>query len=242
MKKIVSVFCLMAVGALMADVTPAMVSLVSPLQVPYRSYDVAGLRLSLIYGECQDFAGLDIGLIGNAHKDFTGLAVGLANIAGERLYGVQVGLMNWNSHPDSTPGRRSAGIQVGLLNYADAFCGFQDGIINVSSGSFLGLQWGLVNYAHDMESLQCGNYFVFGVNMVGDTMSGCQIGLVNFTDRSDCGWQIGLLNLANRVDCGYQIGLVNFANGVDNGWQIGLGNIIVYNGWLPVLPIINGNF
>ena len=54
MKKILTVVCLLA-GTLLADTTPVMVSLVTPIQVPSRDYDVTGLRLSLIYGECESF-------------------------------------------------------------------------------------------------------------------------------------------------------------------------------------------
>ena len=86
MKRIVTVACLVA-GTLLADTTPVMVSLVTPVQAPSRNYDVTGLRLSLIYGECQDFTGLDIGVIDNTRKDFTGLAIGGINCVGDRLYG-----------------------------------------------------------------------------------------------------------------------------------------------------------
>ena len=72
MKRIVTVACLVA-GSLLAETTPVMVSLVTPVQAPSRSYDVTGLRLSLIYGECQDFTGLDIGVIDNTRKDFTAM-------------------------------------------------------------------------------------------------------------------------------------------------------------------------
>ena len=71
-------------GTLAAETTPVMLSLVTPVQAPSSDHDVTGLRLSLIYGECQEFTGLDIGVIGNARKDFTGLAVGGLNFAGER--------------------------------------------------------------------------------------------------------------------------------------------------------------
>ena len=211
MKKIVTVACLVA-GTLLAETTPVMVSLVTPVQAPSRSYDVTGLRLSLIYGECQDFTGLDIGIIDNTRKDFTGLAIGGVNCIGDRFYGAQVGLVNWNGNGDTAWERRSVGAQVGILNYADTFCGLQDGLVNVSGASFMGLQSSLVNCAHDMYGLQCGYYFIFGVNAAGGTLRGCQIGLVNY---------------ANRVDRGCQIGLVN---------------IISHNGWVPVLPIINGSF
>ena len=211
MKRIVTVACLVA-GTLLADTTPVMVSLVTPVQAPSRSYDVTGLRLSFIYGECQDFTGLDIGVIDNTRKDFTGLAVGGINCAGDRLYGAQVGLVNWNGNGDTAWERRSIGAQVGILNYSDTFCGLQDGYVNISGNSFTGLQTSLVNCAHDMYGLQCGFYFIFGVNVASGSLHGCQIGLVNYADT------------------------------VESGCQIGIINIISHNGLLPVFPIINGSF
>lgn len=210
--KFVSFVCMFAAGSLCAGTTPVMVSLVTPVQAPHRGYDVAGLRLSLVYGECQDFTGLDIGLVGNARKDFTGLSIGGLNFAGERMYGAQVGLVNWNGNADAAWERRSVGVQFGVLNCADAFCGLQDGFVNISGSSFVGMQTSLVNYAHDVYGLQCGWYFLCGVNVASGVMRGCQIGLVNYADT------------------------------VERGCQIGLVNIISHNGWLPVLPIINGNF
>ena len=50
------------------------------------------------------------------------------------------------------------------------------------------------------------------------------------------------MNAAGGTLRGCQIGLVNYANRVDRGCQIGLVNIISHNGWVPVLPIINGSF
>ena len=212
MKSSVSVACLMMAGALFADMTPVMVSLVTPVQVPSRNYDVTGVRLSLIYGECREFTGLDIGIIDCTRRDFTGIAIGGANIAGGRLYGGQLGLVNWNSGGATDWARRSTGVQFGLLNYADTFTGLQDGIANVANGRFMGLQSGFLNCAHNVYGLQCGFYFLLGVNVSSGSLRGCQIGLVNF---------------ANRVEGGLQIGIIN---------------IIEQNGWAPVLPIVNGHF
>ena len=91
MKNYVSVVCLMMAGVLFADTTPVMVSLVTPVQAPSCDYDVTGLRLSFIYGECQKFTGLDIGIADYTRKDFTGIAIGGANFAGGQLYGGQIG-------------------------------------------------------------------------------------------------------------------------------------------------------
>ena len=212
MKKMFSIACLIAAGTVLADSTPVMLSLVTPVQVPSREYDVTGLRLSLLYGDCQDFAGLDIGLLNISRRRFTGLAVSGMNSVGERFCGAQLGLVNFNGNDLSSLEHSSIGAQVGVLNYAGTFCGLQDGLINISSDRFLGLQASLVNCAEDLYGLQCGFYFIFGVNAVSGSMRGCQIGLVNY---------------ANRVDGGCQIGLVN---------------IITENGWMPVLPIVNGSF
>ena len=212
MKKCMSLVCLMATGALFADTTPVMVSLVAPVQVPSYRYDVTGFRLSLIYGDCQNFVGLDIGIVGNARKDFTGLAIGGVNIVGDRFYGGQLGLINWNSNDDLPWERRSIGAQLGLLNYADTFCGLQESLVNISGGKFTGLQTGFISCANDLYGLQCGFYFLLGVNVVSGAMRGCQIGLVNYAQRIDGGLQIGLVNVAPQ------------------------------NGWLPVLPIVNGHF
>jgi len=72
--------CLMMAGVLFADTTPVMVSLVTPVQAPSCDYDVTGLRLSLIYGECQEFTGLDIGLVNYANMVEGGLQIGIVNI------------------------------------------------------------------------------------------------------------------------------------------------------------------
>lgn len=212
MKKLICISCLFAAAAVSAEWTPAMISLVTPVQAPSSDYDVKGLRLSLIYGECSTFKGLDIGLIGHADGNFTGLGIGGVNVADERLIGGHVGLVNWNANGSQPWDMRSKGAQIGAVNHSGSFCGLQDGIVNVSGSSFAGVQFALGNFANDLQGLQMGWYFLLGVNMVSGEMSGCQIGLVNYAER------------------------------IRGGVQIGLVNIIAENGWLPVLPIINGSF
>ena len=210
-KNIVIGVCALAVGVAFADMTPVMVSLVTPAQVPSRSYDVKGLRISLICGDCREFTGFDIGVAQRAAGPFTGVGLGGVNIAGGRLHGGQVGLVNWSCDDSTIWSYRSIGIQIGAVNYAETFCGLQDGFVNVTSGAFAGLQDGLFNCAENTDGVQCGCYFIFGVNVAYGDVRGCQIGLVNFADTMDGGLQIGILNI--------------------------IGN----NGWLPVLPILNGH-
>ena len=195
-----------------AESTPVMVSLVTPVQAPSRNYDVTGFRLSLLYGDCHDFTGLDIGVAQRTAGDFAGLGIGGVNIAGGQFYGGQIGVVNWNSSSSMDWGERSVGAQIGLFNCSDSFCGLQDGLINASQKSFVGWQSGVVNFADDLSGLQSGF------------------------------WLIGAVNVAHGNVNGAQIGLVNFANTMENGVQIGIVNIIARNGWVPVLPLVNGGF
>ncbi len=214
LKSMVAGACALVAGVACAaaDYTPVMVSLVTPVQVPSRDYDVGGFRLSLIYGDCQGFKGLDIGLAQRAAGDFTGIALGGINIAGGRFLGGQVGAVNWCYDATTSWTRRSIGGQIGLLNRAGAFCGLQYGVANVATVSFAGLQDGLFNYSYDLHGLQCGLYLIGAINVASGSVRGCQIGLINVAETMECGLQVGLLN------------------------------IISNKGWLPVLPLVNGHF
>lgn len=211
-KLIVAVAAVAAACCSLADSTPVMVSLVAPAQLPSWDWDVAGFRLSLLYGDCRDFAGLDIGVVQRASGTFDGLGVGGANIANGRLRGVQIGLFNWSGWPDCESGRRSAGVQYGVVNYADSLFGLQSGYIDVSTGTLYGVQYGYLNFANDVSGVQCGSLIVLGVNVACGSFDGCQVGLLNY------------------------------AHEVSGGVQIGILNIVARNGWLPVLPIVNGGF
>ena len=217
----------LAAAAAFADSTPVMVSLLTPIQVPYRSYDVTGFRLSLIYGDCVNFTGFDLGLVPRTAEDFTGLAIGGVNVVGDefsglsiggvnyaggRHVGCQVGLVNWNTFASAEPGHRSIGAQFGVLNAAESFCGLQDGIVNFTTDTFVGWQTSPLNLADNMTGVQSGFWLIGAVNIAGGSVEGAQIGLVNF---------------ANRMESGIQIGIVN---------------VIAHGGWLPFLPLINGGF
>lgn len=227
MRRLIILLSLFSVSVALADSTPVMFSLLTPVQAPSRHNDVGGFRLSLLYGDCEDFAGLDIGVASRTRGEFKGLAIGGVNIVEEdfgglalggvncaagRMTGGQLGLINWNGN-DSTEWKDvTIGAQIGILNYAEDFCGFQDGLFNISGGRVAGLQDGLLNFTHDFSGVQCGFYFIFGVNIASGAVSGCQIGLVNYADT------------------------------MERGCQIGIVNIIAHNGWCPILPIVNGSF
>lgn len=82
--------------------------------------------------------------------------------------GLDVGFI---SH--STSGK-SVGVQFGFigLNESD-FTGWQDTFVNITKGSFEGLQAGVLNYAKRMNGVQ------FGLVNYAGTMKGIQIGLLN---------------------------------------------------------------
>ena len=211
-KLLVVVAAIAATGVSLADSAPVMVSLVTPAQIPSRSWDVSGFRLSLLYGNCCDFAGFDIGVASRASGSFDGLGVGGVNIVNGRFRGVQVGLFNWSGWSEAESGHCSVGVQYGGINYADSFFGLQSGYINVSSGLLSGVQYAYINCADDAVGVQCGGLIVLGVNVACGSVEGCQIGIVNYAHTMAYGVQIGILN------------------------------IIVNNGWLPVLPVVNGGF
>lgn len=212
-KKLIALSCVLAAGALVAgDAMPIMVSLVTPVQFPSRHYDVTGLRLSVLYGECRDFMGLDIGFANQSAKDFYGLGIGGVNIARQQLYGGQIGLFNWDGGRAREWSERSIGAQIGGLNCANTLCGFQCGPLNMASSDIVGMQTGLINVANGLEGVQFGVCLILGFNVAGGSVRGSQIGLINYAGRMERGLQIGLINIISR------------------------------HGWLPVIPIVNGRF
>ena len=201
-----------AAGACLAETTPLMVSLVTPVQAPDSEMDVAGLRLDFIYGRAHGFKGLDLGVVNHTAGDFYGVALGGANLVNDEFCGAQLGLLNWNDNGNRAWAQMSYGAQIGVVNYADMICGYQGGLVNISESSFTGVQSSLLNVARDMSGLQEGFYLIFAVNIASGSVRGCQIGLVNF------------------------------AGTMEKGVQIGLVNIIANNGWMPVFPFVNGSF
>jgi hypothetical protein len=133
-------------------VTPVMVSLLTPAQVPSEGIDVKGLRLNLLYGRCQNMYGLDAGLVNHTVADQTGLAAGMVNYTEETFIGVQVGGVNI--------GGRVKALQVGVYNQADDMSGLQVGLIN-HTRLMRGMQIGLINVIenNDLAFLPFINFF-----------------------------------------------------------------------------------
>ncbi|MEI7900277.1 MAG: hypothetical protein WCK89_08485 [bacterium] len=130
--------------------TPFMLSFVTPLQVPFRDFDVGGLRVSAIYGECRDFDGLDLGFVGRA----TGHANGLQSCAVNIVDGDGLGLQaNWIV--GFVKGEYK-GFQVGGVNYAAKMQGCQIGLLYNGAEHIEGCQIGLINITRTMIGVQIG--------------------------------------------------------------------------------------
>ena len=132
-------------------VSPVMVSVFSPVQLPDPAYDIKGLGLGLFYSECCNFDGLNLGLVGvvNGHAngwlfdfvnvsfgDGVGLQTGIVNYMDGDFKGLQFGVANWAASGNA--------LQIGFYNGTDDMVGWQIGVINTAH-MLQGVQIGLVN-------------------------------------------------------------------------------------------------
>ncbi|MBQ9693339.1 MAG: hypothetical protein IJV69_01095 [Kiritimatiellae bacterium] len=104
------------------NTTPLSLGILAPVQLPWGDWNVRGLRLSPIYGRCENLTGLDIGLWNTVNADAIGLQLGLVNTA-SRVRGLQIGFFNGVAY--------LKGLQIGVINYAEGARGIQIGLINV---------------------------------------------------------------------------------------------------------------
>jgi hypothetical protein len=88
------------------NTSPAMIALCAPIQFPDSDWNVAGLRIGLIYSNCDFMTGLDFGFI-NRSRETRALQIGFANVT-EAMGGLQIGIINYAD--------RAVGIQIGLVN------------------------------------------------------------------------------------------------------------------------------
>lgn len=157
MKKLLTALMILAAAATLKAGTDGyvMLSVFSPGQIPIAATSLDGVRLNLLYGECQNLNGLDVGVVGRVRENVNGLQVGAVNAVGADV----------------------AGVQLGLVNLVEAdFAGFQCALWNEVGAAATGFQLGLVNRATVLEGLQVGL-----VNFIGEpqTTCGC-LPIVNF--------------------------------------------------------------
>lgn len=127
-----------------------------------KNIDVAGMRITLPYGECESVTGFDVGFYGRC-RYFEGFQLNiLRNEALDVLSGLQVGVYNSSGRADLKGGqlglfnetRSMRGIQCGIVNLADAACGLQIGLINRAE-TIYGFQIGLANIIRDSDMAFC---------------------------------------------------------------------------------------
>ncbi len=132
----------------------------------------------------------------------TGLKLNLPYGSNCQITGLDAGLVSISRDQGPDLAARVAALQVNLVNY--------------TSGSFSGLQVGLVN--------------------VSDTSWGIVAGLVNSANSRASGIQLGIINSSLEFR-GLEIGLINYTEFLE-GVQIGLVNIAKQS-TLPFFPIVN---
>lgn len=157
-----------------AMVSPLGLSIAPPLQFPGDSFDIAGARLNVLWGNHSSVYGFDLGAVGNYTRTnmvgvqaagifnynagamtAIGLQVsGIANINVNKAHvvGVQAALFNGNYAESSV-----VGLQVGVINNAQFtdITGFQVGLFN-KAATVRGFQIGLINMAKALHGLQIG--------------------------------------------------------------------------------------
>ena len=115
------------------------------------------------------------------------------------------------------------GVRLSLLYGKNAnMNGIDLGLVNVTTGDQVGVQWGAVGYNE-------GNF------------NGWQDNIVSITKGDFVGLQSGAVTYNGSKMNGLQIAIVNYAASL-HGLQLGLINIIGKGGFLPVFPIFNFSF
>lgn len=198
MMKCLKVFLIavsMMIGAqAKAAVSPLSVGLLPPIQFPPDDFDVAGLRVSLLWGEHRSLYGLDFGLIGNITEvNFAGLALsGIFNVTHSTttIVGLQAaGFANINTAKTSIVGLQLALVNENVTN--SGMTGFQIALANLSAFTTVrGFQLGIFNHALDVYGFQ------IGVVNVASTLHGLQIGLLNFNEK-------GLFSVSPILNAGF---------------------------------------
>ena len=149
MKKLLSILVVSIVALIaQANTGYVMVALHSPGELPSPEFNINGVRLSAIYGDCPRLNVLDVSLSGVIRERINGFQIGVLFSLDNDLNGLGIGCVNY-------AGGEFAGCQVGLWNHAASGAGAQFGIVN-TAGYFAGFQCGLFNWADSFDGLQIG--------------------------------------------------------------------------------------
>lgn len=178
MKKLLTALMILAAAASLQANTDGyvMLSVFHPGQIPIATTSLDGLRINLIYGECQNINGFDFGIAGRVRERMNGFQLSGCNLIGTDANGAQMAFANycesdfagfqmglWNC-----VGGEGKGFQLGAWNDAEKFTGFQMGLVNLAS-EFDGFQFGIFNRARSGEFLQIGLVNINGNAINDDT-------------------------------------------------------------------------
>ena len=200
--------------------TPVQVGLFAPVSLPWGfDWDVFGLDVNLVYGDCNKMYGLEVaGLANTARLDMIGLQASIGcNFANRDAVGAQVAAVNIGN-------RTTYGLSVDVAGLHRDFLGLGvDGLIGAYDSEFYGIEIAGLGSA------------------VREDMWGWQVALgANFARRVH-GFQTALFFNMTEELRGAQLSLVNYASTCSAGFQSGLLNFIMDNE-VPVLPIFNCYF
>lgn len=138
------------------------------------------------FPETDAVRGLRISFIYGKNADLTGLDIGLVSHTTRSFLGVQFGF---------------AGIAEGTFTGAQL-----NSVVNLSRGTFEGVQWGAVNSVDQGQGVQLS-----GVSLARQ-FRGLQIGIVNYAESLD-GVQLGLVNIIKHGGAFPVLPLVNWGKG-----------------------------
>lgn len=131
------------------DTKPINLSLFDPVQIYKNDVAIKGFRFNLIYGKNAAMTGLDIGLVNWVTGETAGLQWGVFNHAMGNFTG-------WQNGPVGITGGFMTGVQSGwLVSVNDSGKGLMASGVTISE-DFIGLQFGVLNYAVNLHGIQIG--------------------------------------------------------------------------------------
>jgi len=165
-------------------ITPFQFSILNPVQLFPDTWNVYGLRASIIYGKNEDVYGVDLGFLANKANNVIGIQLGgFQNKIAESFRGIQVVGIGNNGFDAAITGvqvgfgnaaKDLTGIQIGACSEAsDSSAGVQCGAIFTKTENLKGVQFGCINIIEHGSGVQ------FGIGNIATKMSGLQLGLVN---------------------------------------------------------------
>ncbi len=195
---------------LAGSLSPLGIAIDDTAQGPAYDVGIAGVRLALVGGANRYMYGLSLGVLTNGKGrkggdgDLGGLQIaGLVN----DVDGAKFGAWQIAGFANIVRGSGSLIQLAGIFNQADGpMQGVQlAGLFNVAGGRFSGIQLsGVCNVGeNDFSGLQ-----IAAVNVVQATMSGIQIGAVNYA-KTLHGIQIGAINVVADDMSGISLGAFN---------------------------------